>query len=216
MTSKIFERIPTRAEWQSARNAAGGKSGLVSGVSVGDLLDGLKGAGKNAAKRQTAWTKLISGLEKYLTYQAVTTHGDLAKTARSILNHAEECKEAEGRLTTAFNGLKKEFQVIAINMKSDVPAVAKRAFEGHKAFIVDALKLPLPSDFQFDFHPQRWELDDLGNKSNPFDLENSYWRTVLRTRLGDAQKNQVRPELVKLLKDLAAIDIVIDTDPKTW
>jgi len=222
MTAKIFKHIPTRAEWQTARNAAGGKKGLVSGVSVGDLLDGLKNAGKDPSKRQTAWNKLITGLEKYKSTKAVVSLSDLNATVTSILAHATACQKAEvklGKMVADMAVLYRNLMNYAEVPKEDV--TAKEAEEAWKdcnkimelGRTLDAALLK----FGLTISSQQWEIDEMPKiKGEPFNLESQYWRKRIQVQAKERLETHVQIEMKNAIKKLAAMGIVINAEPEKW
>ena len=58
--------LMTHEKWKKAHDAAGGKSGEVSGVNIGKLLDAVHKSLGNAATLKTALTKCKADSEKYI------------------------------------------------------------------------------------------------------------------------------------------------------
>jgi hypothetical protein len=83
-TATIFKEIPSHSRWKTARDAAGGKSNMVSSVNVGKLLDAFDNAGANAKARADALEKLRLGLISYTANEKVKKIDTLLKTAMSI------------------------------------------------------------------------------------------------------------------------------------
>lgn len=84
MAATTFKHIPSHNQWKTARDGAGGKSGLCGKVNVGKLLDAFAAAGAVMAKRTAALEKLQAGFVAYTADAKVKAIPDLHKTAMSI------------------------------------------------------------------------------------------------------------------------------------
>lgn len=84
MPATTFKHVPSHNQWKTARDAAGGKSGLCGKVNVGKLLDAFAAAGANLTKRTAALEKLQAGFVAYTADAKVKAIPDLHKTAMSI------------------------------------------------------------------------------------------------------------------------------------
>lgn len=81
-----FKNIPTRTQWATARNAAGGKAGMSKKAEVGKLLDAFHKAPQTNAGQLAALKTLREGMTLYTADPAVKKVNDLHNTAMSIFN----------------------------------------------------------------------------------------------------------------------------------